>query len=71
MKIKVNGEAKTYDLEKVSVSEMLKIGDVQSPELVTVQLNGQFVKKGEYNNTYLNENDEIEFMYFMGGGQEG
>jgi sulfur carrier protein len=40
------------------------------PEAVSVQLNGNFVKRENFSTTHLKENDEVEFLYFMGGGTQ-
>ena len=68
MKLKVNGKEKTYKQGKLSVVELLKIDNVERPQMVSVQHNGVFVKREEYATTYLKEADEIDFLYFMGGG---
>ncbi len=68
MKLKVNGKEKIYKQEKLSVAELLKIDNVERPEMVSVQRNGAFVKREEYGATYLDDTDEIDFLYFMGGG---
>jgi sulfur carrier protein len=31
-------------------------------------LNGEFVERANYGNASLKENDEVDFLYFMGGG---
>ncbi|MBU0571512.1 MAG: sulfur carrier protein ThiS [Candidatus Omnitrophica bacterium] len=69
MKVKVNGNDQALDKSEVSVAELLAINSVEMPDMVSVQLNGEFVKKENYVNTYLNEADEIDFLYFMGGGR--
>ena len=68
MKIKVNGKDQVLDKSQVSVSDLLGINNVEMPDMVSVQLNGDFVKKEDFTNTHLKENDEIDFLYFMGGG---
>jgi len=70
MNIKVNGEVKEIK-DGVSVTEMLKIENVEMPDMVSVQLNGEFVERDEFQETVLKENDEIEVLYFMGGGSFG
>lgn len=67
MNIKVNGETKSIK-EGVSITEILKIEKVKMPDMVSVQLNDEFVNRGNFNSTFLKENDTIEFLYFMGGG---
>jgi sulfur carrier protein len=41
---------------------------VTKPELVSVQLNSSFVKRDAYEQTVIKENDEVDFLFFMGGG---
>ncbi|MFH1836854.1 MAG: sulfur carrier protein ThiS [Candidatus Omnitrophota bacterium] len=68
MKIKVNGKEQVLHKSLVSVSELLVINNVEMPDMVSVQLNDNFVRREDFTNTQLTENDEIEFLYFMGGG---
>ena len=68
MVIKVNGE--NLNLEKsLNIAELLMAVKVAQPEYVTVQLNGEFVERDDFPKIFLNDGDEIEFLYFMGGGQ--
>lgn len=68
MQIKVNGETKKIDEIEVSLSKLLELKKVESPEMVAVQLNGEFVEINNYSDTYLKSGDEVEFLFFMGGG---
>ncbi len=68
MKLSVNGEVKELDGLEISVAHALELLNVESPDMVSVQLNQEFVEKDDYNSILLKENDEIEFLYFMGGG---
>lgn len=70
MNVKVNGEQKNYD-EVLTVAELLKVEDVSMLEMVTVQLNGEFVDRADFLELKLKDNDEIDFLYFMGGGSIG
>jgi sulfur carrier protein len=69
MILKVNGEAKTIAEEQPSVMKLLFLCNVESPELVSVQLNGKFVGKDHYATSQLHDNDEVDFLYFLGGGR--
>ena len=69
MKIKVNGKEQMVDKESATVSDLLAICSVEQPDMVSVQLNGEFVKKEDFNNAHVKENDEVDFLYFMGGGR--
>ncbi|ABR49630.1 thiamine biosynthesis protein ThiS [Alkaliphilus metalliredigens QYMF] len=70
MKIKINGEEKELQKE-VNILELLVIQEVQMPEMVSVELNGEIVDRDDFENTLLKENDVIELLYFMGGGTFG
>ena len=70
MKIKVNGKDQSIQKSEVSVSELLKINKVESIEMVSVQLNGNFIDKNDFDKISLKENDELDFLYFMGGGEK-
>lgn len=67
MIIKVNGKEVTLEKE-VTIRELLVVQEVQMPEYVTVQLNDEFVDRGQFDEVLVKENDTIEFLYFMGGG---
>ena len=67
MGIKVNGKT-VNDVAGVSVEELLSIVKVESPLYVTVQLNGEFLERDEFSATTVTDGDEVEFLYFMGGG---
>jgi sulfur carrier protein len=68
MEIKVNGVLQHIEEGEVSIARLLELNQVSTPAMVAVQLNGQFVDQAAYPATRLREGDEIEFLYFMGGG---
>lgn len=68
MQITVNGEANDFEEAEVNLSKLLELRKVESPEMVAVQVNGEFVDMGNYPNTYLKPGDNVEFLFFMGGG---
>jgi len=70
MLIKVNGKDQSIQKNAVSVSELLKSNKVESIEMVSVQLNGNFIDKNDFDKISLKENDELDFLYFMGGGEK-
>ena len=68
MQIKINGEVEEIALEESSIVDLLRLKNVESPEMVSVQLNGAIIERHDYEKTNVSENDEIDFLYFMGGG---
>ncbi|AFL69658.1 sulfur carrier protein ThiS [Sulfurospirillum barnesii] len=67
MKLIINGETKEIK-EAISLPELLIIENVEQPDMVSVQLNDEFVRQDEHKSVVLKEGDEINFLYFMGGG---
>jgi sulfur carrier protein len=69
MNIKLNGQNKDVTESGLSVEKLLVFEKVKNLDTVAVQINGAFLSKDAYAKTLLNEGDDIEFVYFMGGGQ--
>lgn len=67
MKIVVNGQ-ETNLTDGLTVSQLLVEQKVKMPDMVSVELNGQILRRTEFENTILKEDDKVEFLYFMGGG---
>ncbi len=66
-KITVNGETQEVQLP-LSLTELIKQNNVQQPEMVSVQVNDDFVDRNEWNDLQIKEGDVVDFLYFMGGG---
>lgn len=65
---RVNGE--DYPLEgETTVMGLLIEQEVRTPEMVSVQLNGRFLDSKDLDTTIIKENDQIDYLYFMSGGQ--
>lgn len=57
-------------LEKaITLTELLTEQKVVTPEYVTVQLNDQFVERGDFDKITVQDGDVVDFLYFMGGGR--
>ncbi len=66
IKILINGKEEQIEQE-ISILELLKKKNIR-PEVVTVELNGKIINRQDYQSTVIKENDVIEFVFFMGGG---
>jgi sulfur carrier protein len=71
MTIQINGETQQIERNELTLPELLVLAKVVSPELVTVQINGEFVDRGDFPSTRIQENDEVDFLYYLGGGFGG
>ena len=65
--ITVNGDKQEVALP-ITISELIKLNNVSEPEMVSVQVNEEFVEREDFGTTKLNEGDSVDFLYFMGGG---
>ena len=70
MQITVNGETNELKESEVNLLKLLELRKVESPEMVAVQLNGEFVEMNSYSSTHIKSGDAIEFLFFMGGGSK-
>ena len=67
MKLVVNGKENTFG-EGLTVNELLTEQEVKMPEMVSVEVNGEILKRTEFETKSLEDGDKVEFLYFMGGG---
>jgi sulfur carrier protein len=67
-KIKVNEEVQEVELP-LTLSELIKLNRILQPDMVSVQVNGEFIDRENFESTAISEGDEVDFLYFMGGGQ--
>lgn len=68
MKITVAGNTREYEAG-LTVRRLLELEDVEMPLYVTVSINDDFIPGDSFDTRQLQENDNVEFFYFMGGGQ--
>lgn len=62
--ITLNGkESKTY----ANLTELLEENKFRR-ELIAVEINGEIIKKSDYDTTPIKDGDVVEVVHFMGGG---
>ena len=52
----------------LNLTELIKQNDVSQPDMVSVQVNDDFVDRTEWDGLQIKEGDIVDFLYFMGGG---
>lgn len=67
MTITVAGEKKEYK-DGLTLPELIVKENVDMPEYVTVSINEEFVATEDKEKKVLKDGDNVEFLYFMGGG---
>ncbi len=63
--IKVNG--KNYEIDSVNLLEFIR-SEKFDENKIAVELNGDIVKRGNYDQYILSDGDKIEIVCFVGGG---
>ena len=66
LSLKINGETKSYANVETLHDLLSKLNYLG--KRLAVELNGEIVPKSEYQNTKLNNNDNLEIVVAVGGG---
>ncbi len=67
MKITVNGKLEEVSSE-ITILGLLEAKNIK-PEVVAVEHNNEVIEKEQYGKKDLKDSDQIEIVYFMGGGE--
>lgn len=68
MTITVTGVKKEV-ADGLTLAQLVIDEKVETPEYVTASVNDDFVSASSFEDTVLKDGDNVEFIYFMGGGQ--
>lgn len=66
MQVKVNGKAE--DIQGGTVLDLLTLKKIE-PQMVAVEINDKMIDRDHLASTQLNEGDQVEFLFYMGGGR--
>jgi sulfur carrier protein len=66
MQVKINGKPEV--VEGATVLDLLKAKNID-PHMVAVELNSQMIERDNLASTRVKEGDQLEFLFYMGGGQ--
>lgn len=66
MQVKING--KTEDIQGGTVLDLLKAKNIE-PQMVAIEVNDSMLDRIHLATTTLKEGDQIEFLFYMGGGR--
>ncbi len=66
MQIQING--KQEEIQAGTVLDLLKAKNID-PHMVAVELNAQMVERDVLETTPVREGDQVEFLFYMGGGR--
>jgi sulfur carrier protein len=66
MQVKING--KSEDFQGGTVLDLLKAKKIE-PQMVAVEVNDTMLDREDLATTLLKEGDQVEFLFYMGGGR--
>lgn len=66
MQVKINGIKE--EVQQGTVLDLLKLKNID-PRMVAVEVNSQIVEQSQLDTTAVQDGDELEFLFYMGGGQ--
>lgn len=67
MLLTINGNQEEITGE-LTIRDLLVAKNVESPDMVSVELNGTIISRNDFTNVTVKERDTVEFLYFIGGG---
>jgi sulfur carrier protein len=67
MKIILNNTEVEFDVDKMTVSDMLKLRKFTF-RMRIVKINGELVPRDRYESTAIHEGDNVQMIYLMSGG---
>jgi len=65
MRVTING--KREEVQAMTLADLLSAKGIE-PRMVTIEQNGQMVTKDRLAEAGIQEDDQIEILFFMGGG---
>jgi thiamine biosynthesis protein ThiS len=67
MKIVLNNTPEEFQQDTLTINDLLKLKKY-SFKMLVVKINGNLVKKDEYDITTVRENDEVMILHLVSGG---
>ena len=67
MKLHINGEERTFDLEVPTLAVLVETLGMKA-DRVAIELNRDIVPRDRWAETPLHDGDKLEMVHFVGGG---
>ncbi|MFA6270869.1 MAG: sulfur carrier protein ThiS [Candidatus Paceibacterota bacterium] len=67
MDITLNNRPESFDFDKLTISEILKLKNY-SFKMMVVRINGRLIKKTEYNLSDVEDGDDVQILHLISGG---
>lgn len=67
MKIQLNNREESFEMPHLSISELLELKNF-SFKMLVIKVNGNLIKKTEYETTLVKEGDDVMVLHLISGG---
>lgn len=67
MKIILNNKEESFDAEQFTINELLHVKKFTFKMLV-IKVNGQLIKKSEYDSSLVHDGDDVMVLHLISGG---
>ena len=67
MELQINGRIEKLP-DGISLSQLIGIRGIKQMETVAVELNGEILRREDFENIRLKEHDKLEILSLIGGG---
>ena len=67
MRILLNNRIEVFDADQLTVSKLLSLKNYTFP-MVVIRVNNKLVRKDEYDNTVINDGDDVSVIHLISGG---
>jgi thiamine biosynthesis protein ThiS len=67
MKIILNNKEEVFDGDHLTINQLLQLKNFTFKMLV-IKVNGQLIKKNEYNSAFVKEDDDVMVLHLISGG---
>jgi len=67
MNIILNNREEVFEKDLMNITELLQAKNYTF-KIITIKVNGTFIKKDEYDTTYIKEGDNVAAIHLITGG---
>ncbi|HEV8588194.1 MAG TPA: sulfur carrier protein ThiS [Pyrinomonadaceae bacterium] len=67
MQIQINGAQREFAQSSIALSELIEKLSL-APQRIAIEVNGQIIRRADWESTDINDGDRVEIVQFVGGG---
>ncbi|MDP2722800.1 MAG: sulfur carrier protein ThiS [Bacteroidales bacterium] len=67
MNITLNNRPESFDYDSLTISEILKLKKFTF-KMMVIKINGLLIRKPQYDETRVNEGDDLQILHLISGG---